>query len=112
MSPLPELATTALAETLTATLTGRADAATTTATNWGEQFAWPPGGKSLPFYVAVFIICPVIMVMVGWVVWECKFGSEGNDLVKQALKEKQKEMNKKPAKIKPAQIGRPLPVRK
>lgn len=112
MSPVPIPATAVLAETFTTTLTSRADSATTTASTWGEQFAWPPGGNSLPFWIAIFIICPVIMVMVGWMVWECKFGSEGNDLVKQALKEKQKEANKKPVKIKPAQIGRPMPIRK
>ncbi|KAK9781289.1 hypothetical protein SCARD494_14201 [Seiridium cardinale] len=78
MSPVPTSIGAGLLEG-TATLTARADATTTAAVNRSEQFAWPPGGKSLPFWLAIFIICPVIMVMVGWSVWECKYGSEGND---------------------------------
>ncbi|KAK9781775.1 hypothetical protein AB5N19_06207 [Seiridium cardinale] len=111
MSPVPTSIGAGLLEG-TATLTARADATTTAAVNRSEQFAWPPGGKSLPFWLAIFIICPVIMVMVGWSVWECKYGSEGNDDVMQALKDKRKAANKKPTKIRTAQISRPAPVKR
>ncbi|KAH8204601.1 hypothetical protein TruAng_001230 [Truncatella angustata] len=105
MSPVP----TSSLSVRTATLTARADAATTTAIDWGQQFAFPPTSKSLPFWVAIFIVAPAILVMVGWMVWECKFGSDGNDDVLKALREKQKEANRKPAKIKPGQISPPKP---
>ncbi|ETS85337.1 hypothetical protein PFICI_03362 [Pestalotiopsis fici W106-1] len=107
---------------LRATTTTAASTATATSINWGEQFAWPPSGKSLPFWLAIFIICPVIFVGISWIVWECKYGSPGNDDVLKALREKRKEMERrdkipvyKPSakagpKITTAQIGAPKPV--
>ncbi|KAF7531093.1 hypothetical protein G7054_g9212 [Neopestalotiopsis clavispora] len=109
---------------LRATTTTAASTATATSINWGEQFAWPPSGKSLAFWIAIFIMCPVIFVGISWVVWKCKYGSSGNDDVLKALKEKRKEMERrdkipvyKPGKggtggpkITTAQIGAPKPV--
>lgn len=118
-SLLSRTATLAVRATTTA-----ATATSTSTTTFGEQFAWPPSGKSLPFWIAIFIICPVIFVGISWVVWECKYGSSGNDDVLKALKEKRKEMERrdkvpvyKPSgkkaggsKITVAQIGEPKPV--
>jgi ATP-dependent Zn protease len=113
MSPIPSTVGGVLERT--ATLLGRADSATTTtaaSVDGGQQFAWPPGGKSLPFWIAIFIICPVIMVMVSWVVWECKYGSGGKEDVMKALRQKRKQANKKPVKITTAQISRLAPVKR
>jgi hypothetical protein len=94
MSPIPipdGRSVAAMAGSVAARLVQRADTV-----KFGEQFAWPPNQKSMAFWIAIFIIAPVIFIMVGWLVWECKYGNNDKDAVKAALKEKRNQAKKKP----------------
>lgn len=102
MSPIPthrDRGTAVAAGSIAARLIARTDTM-----KFGEQFAWPPNEKSLAFWLAIFIMAPVTLILVGWLIWQCKWGNHEDDDFKAALREERKQ-KKKEAKKKQSQLG-------